>query len=92
MNSTQMNEMKNRCGTDQVGVIAESLPLKRADQLCLGEMVLFANWDGVQVLRVNSLEWEGEDVLMKLAPVGADFHTEPWEVSTSPGNTFRVFD
>jgi hypothetical protein len=54
-------------------------------------MVLFANWDGVQVLRVNSLEWEGEDVLMKLAPVGADFPTEPWEVSTSPGNTFRVF-
>lgn len=86
----EMIDMRNRCGTDQVGLAADGLPLKRADRLNLGDQVLFANWDGVQVVRVISLQWEGEDVLMKLEAIGSDVGGSPWEVSTSPGNTFRV--
>lgn len=85
-----METLQRRCGTDQVGLTADSLPLKRADKLNLGDQVLFVNWDGIQAVRVVSLQWEGEDVLLKLAIIGADFPTEPWEVSTSPGNTFRM--
>ncbi len=76
-----------RCGTDQMGVEANSLPLKRADDLNLGELVLFANWEGVEVRGVVSLAWEGEDVLIGLSRVGVRSVSE---ISTSPGNTFRV--
>jgi hypothetical protein len=81
-----------RCGTDQAGLKADSLPLKRADDLNLGDLILFANWDGVEVREVMSLAWEGEDVLMSLAQVGVSAPTgrPASNVSTSPGNTFRV--
>ncbi len=78
-----------RCGTDQMGVKADSLPLKRADDLNLGDLVLFANWDGVELREVISLAWEGEDVLISMSRIGVPSPAAT-EVSTSPGNTFRV--
>jgi len=78
-----------RCGTDQMGVKADSLPLKRADDLNLGDLVLFGNWDGVEVREVISLAWEGEDVLIGFSRIGVPSPAAT-EASTSPGNTFRV--
>lgn len=71
-----------RCGTDQFGVKADRLPLKRADQLNLGDRVLLADeWRGVRVAEVQALAWMGEDVAMTLDGENS---------FTSPGNTFRV--
>lgn len=85
-----METSAKRCGTDQMGVTADRLPLKRADALSLGDLVLFANWNGTEVREVVALAWEGEDVALTLRSVGADFPADNVEASTSPGNTFRV--